>query len=224
VGSTVAVFDAYGTLLDVHSAMQRHASRIGEGWARVSADWRQKHLEYSWIRSMAGGGRPDFWALARESLGVVAEVHKLTDRALLDDILQAYRTLDAYPEVPAMLARLRDAGIPRAILSNGAPAMLDDAVRAAGIGDFLDAVLSVETAGVFKPDPRVYRLATERFGVAPERVAFVSANAWDSYGASVFGFRVFRVNRNGAPDEYGLRQRAEEVHDLSSLPERLTAS
>jgi len=222
VRAAVVVFDAYGTLLDVHSAMQRHAARIGDGWERISADWRQKHLEYSWIRSMAGGERPDFWALARESLEVVAQQHRLADRALLDYVLQAYRTLDPYPEVPAMLTRLREAGMPRAILSNGAPAMLADAVRAAGIDGLLDDVLSVEAAGIYKPDPRVYRLATERFGVSPERVAFVSANAWDAYGASVFGFRVFRLNRSGAPDEYGLRQRAAELRDLSSLPETLS--
>jgi 2-haloacid dehalogenase len=222
MGHRVAIFDAYGTLLDVHSAMQRHAGRIGERWARISADWRQKHLEYTWVRSMAGGERPDFWALARESLEVVAQLHGLADRALLDDILSAYRTLDAYPEVPDVLRRLRDAGIARAILSNGEPTMLADAVRAAGIDGLLDDVLSVESAGVYKPDPRVYRLATDRFGVAAHEAAFVSSNAWDAYGASVFGFRVFRVNRSGAPDEYGLAQRADMVSDLALLPEKLS--
>jgi 2-haloacid dehalogenase len=214
------VFDAYGTLLDVHSAMARHAARIGPEWPAISRDWRTKHIEYTWVRSLAGEGTSrDFGALAAEALDMVAAAHGLTDRAVLADILAAYRGLDAYPEVAETLRRLRAGGLPCAILSNGTPDMLRDAVQAAGIADLLDAVLSVTAAGIYKPDPRVYALATARFGCTPGEVAFVSSNAWDAYGAMRFGFRVYRVNRTGAPDEYGLRATAAgELADLSALP------
>lgn len=216
----VAVFDAYGTLLDVHSAMARHAVRLGREWQRISQDWRTKQIEYTWVRSLAGPAQHrDFAQLTDEALDLVAARHGIADTALLADIRQAYRVLDAYPEVPAMLQRLRAKGVPRAILSNGAPAMLASAVAAAGITALLDAVLSVETVGVFKPDPRVYRLVCDRFGVSPAHVAFFSSNAWDAFGARVFGFRVFWVNRAGQPDEYGLRGNVTELTDLTIVPD-----
>ena len=112
-------------------------------------------------------------------------------------------------------------GLPLAILSNGTAQMLREAVAAAGIGDLLDDVLSVEAGGVYKPDPRVYRLATSRFDCAPAQIAFLSSNPWDAYGAHRFGCRVWRVNRGGSPDEYGLRGAAQEIADLAALPDRL---
>ena len=215
----VAVFDAYGTLLDVHSAMARHAGRLGPDWQRISQDWRSKQIEYTWVRSLTGPAQHrDFARLTDEALQFVAARHGIADAALLTDIGHAYRALDAYPEVPAMLESLKSKGIPRAVLSNGEPGMLADGVAAAGIGGLLDAVLSVEAAGVFKPDPRVYRLACERFGVAPDAVAFFSSNAWDAFGARVFGFQVFWINRSVQPDEYGLRGTVPELPDLSSIP------
>ncbi len=216
------VFDAYGTLLDIHSAMQRHAARIGPDWARISQDWRAKQMEYTWVRSLAGPAHHvDFTRATDEALAVVAARHGLGDAALLDDLRAAYRRLDTYAEVPAMLAALRDAGVARAILSNGTPAMLAEGLAAAGLAALLDAVLSVEAVGVFKPDPRVYRLATTQFAAPAGRIAFVSSNAWDAFGALCFGFRVVWVNRGGQPDEYGLRGRVIELADLAALPARL---
>ncbi len=215
----VAVFDAYGTLLDVHSAMARHAARLGPEWQRISQDWRTKQLEYTFVRSLAGPTHHrTFSALTDEALAFVAARHGIADAALLADLRAAYRALDAYPEVPATLAALRAAGWRTAILSNGDPPMLAESVAAAKLADLLDAVLSVEAAGVFKPDMRVYRLATDHFSVAPADVVFVSSNAWDAFGALEFGFRVVWVNRSGQPDEYGLRGRASEVRDLAGLP------
>ncbi len=220
----VAVFDAYGTLLDVHSAMARHAGRIGPDWPRVSRDWRAKQLEYTWVRSLAGPLHHwDFSRVTDAALAFVAARHGIVDADLLAQLRAAYRALDAYPEVRGMLAALRAAGWRTAILSNGAPAMLGEGVAAAGLTDVLDAVLSVEPVGVFKPDPRVYRLATARFGVAPDDIVFTSSNAWDAFRALEFGFRVIWVNRDGQPDEYGLRGRVTEVADLSSLPGLLAA-
>jgi len=212
----VAVFDAYGTVLDVNAAMRAHAERLGPDWQRISQEWRTKHIEYTWVRSLAGRYR-GFWALARESLEVVAQRHGVTDKALLEDVLRAYRKLEAYPEVPQMLLGLKAKGIRRAILSNGEPDMLAEAVEAAGITDRLDAVLSVDSLKVYKPDPLVYRLVTERFAVTSGEVAFFSSNPWDAFGAREFGFRVFWVNRSKGPDEYGLRGSATELADLAGL-------
>lgn len=217
-----AIFDAYGTLLDVHSAMARHAARLGADWARLSQDWRAKQIEYTWVRSLAGAAHHrDFAVLTDEALAFVAARHGIADPALLADLRAAYRALHAYPEAADMLRGLRAGGIATAILSNGEPAMLAEGVAAAGLSDLLDAVLSVEAAGVFKPDPRVYQLPAVRFGVPTERMAFVSSNAWDAFGARAAGYAVFWINRAGQPDEYGLRGGVTELADLAALPRLL---
>jgi 2-haloacid dehalogenase len=219
----VAVFDAYGTLLDLHSAMQRHAGRLGPDWARLSAEWRVKQIEYTWVRSLVGPAQHlDFAAITGAALRWVCARNGIDDAALIGDLNDAYRSLDAYPGAAPMLTTLRAKGVARAILSNGTPEMLAAGVSAAGIETLLDDVLSVEAAGVFKPDPRVYRLVTERFAVTPERVAFVSSNPWDAFGARCFGFRVFWINRLGLPDEYGLRGGVTEISDFAGLPDLLT--
>lgn len=209
-----AVFDAYGTLLDVHAAMARHAERLGPDWQQISVEWRLKQIEYTWVRSLAGQHR-DFWTLTQEALAYIAQRHGIADEALLADVLKSYRRLDAYPEVPAKLRLLRELGVQRAILSNGEPGMLAEAVQSAGIADMLDDVLSVERIGIFKPDQRVYRLATDRFGLPPDAIDFYSSNPWDAFGALCFGFRVFWVNRHNLPDEYGLRGRVTELKNLA---------
>jgi 2-haloacid dehalogenase len=211
------VFDAYGTLLDVHAAMARHADRIGPAWPAISADWRAKQLEYSWVRSLAGRHR-DFWRLTQDALAWTAARHGLTDPGLLADVLGAYRRLDPYPDAAEALRRLRDSGLSCAILSNGEPGMLAEAVHHAGLAPLLDAVLSVEAVGVFKPDPRVYRMACDRFGVQAAEIGFVSSNAWDAFGAASFGFRVIWLNRTGQPAEYDL---AQATTTLDALPAML---
>jgi 2-haloacid dehalogenase len=213
------VFDAYGTLLDVSAAMARHATRLGEAWRNLAAEWRVKQLEYSWIDSLtAHGARRDFASCTADALDYVLARHRI-DHDIRADLLAAYERLDAYPEVPAMLATLRGSGRRLAILSNGTPGMLAAACEAAGITPLLDAVLSVEQAGIFKPAPAVYTLVQASLGVPPERAVFVSGNPWDSQAALANGFAVVRVNRAGDPDEYGLRQRLlAEVPDLGGLP------
>lgn len=214
------VFDAYGTLLDVHSAVMRHADRVGPEAAAISAEWRVKQLEYSWVRSLTGPAHhADFWTCTQEALAFVCARHGIRDAALIQDLLDAYRKLDAYPEVPAMLRALRERGMRSAILSNGSPMMLVDATGAAGIATLLDALLSVEAVGIFKPDPRVYALAEGRLGLPASRMMFVSANPWDTQAALAAGFRAIRINRTGAPDEYGLAAAGvPSLTDLSTLP------
>lgn len=213
------IFDAYGTLLDVNAAMAAQAARLGERWPALAAAWRAKQLEYTWVRSLTGAAHhEDFWLCTRDALEVVLAQHGIADAALAQELMEAYRTLPAYPEVPAVLRAIRELGVSTAILSNGTPGMLAAAVEAAGIASHLDEVLSVEEVGVFKPDPRVYRLATRQFGCPPDRIVFVSGNAWDAQAAHAFNMRVVRVNRTGAPDEYGLAAAGvPEIADLAGL-------
>ena len=151
------------------------------------------------------------------SLVWVATRHGIHDAALLADILMAYRHLDAYADAPVVLRHLRDKGLERAILSNGEPGMLRDAVHTAGLTDLLNAILSVESVGVFKPDPRVYQLAGKHFGLAASQMAFVSSNPWDAFGAHAFGFKTIWVNRTGQRAEYDLHGKVTEVRDLTAL-------
>lgn len=216
------VFDAYGTLLDVHAAVARHAARLGPIAEAFSAEWRAKQLEYSLVLSLTGGQRKDFWALTQEALAQAAARHGVRDPALLRDLLSSYERLDAYPEVPAMLAAVRALGCKTAVLSNGSPAML--AAACAPLAALLDAVISVEEAGVFKPDPRVYALPSARLGRSNAAMAFVSANPWDTQAAHHAGFRAIRVNRTGAPDEYGLAAAGvPSLPDLDALAGLLAA-
>ncbi len=210
------VFDAYGTLFDVHSAAARHADALGEKWVALSELWRTKQLEYTWVRALAGK-HCSFWKVTKDGLDyAIASVGGI-DSGLRGELLASYRQLAAYPEVPECLKALKARGSAVAILSNGDPDMLADAVNSAGLADAFDAVLSVEDAGVYKPSHRVYQLATARFGVVPQAVSFQSSNRWDIAGAKSFGFRTVWINRTGRPDEY-LDLAADEVlKDLTGL-------
>ena len=212
------VFDAYGTLLDVHAAMAAHADKLPPDWERISQEWRQKQLEYTWVRSLTGPAHHrDFWHITQEALAFVAARHRVSDPTTRAALLDAYRRLPAYKDAAPTLRRLRERGIRTSILSNGDPGMLGDAVRAAGLDGLLDAVLSVEELGVFKPDPRVYQLAVDHLGLPAAEMLFVSSNAWDAQGAAAFGFQVAWCHRAQGPDEYGLRGHAQEVATLDAL-------
>ncbi len=197
----VYAFDAYGTLFDVHSAALRHRDAIGDKWDRLSQTWRAKHLEYTWIWALSGR-HTTFWRLAEESLDfAIASVGGIRPD-LRAALLDAYRALAAYPEVADVLAGLRAKGAKLAILTNGDAELIAQSVRATGLEGAFDALITVHEAGVFKPDMRVYKLVTDRFGVAPGEVSFQSSNRWDATGAKVAGFRTVWVNRIGAPPEY----------------------
>ena len=198
----LVVFDAYGTLFDVHAAIGRHRAAVGVDADRLSDLWRAKQLEYSWVLTLAGRYE-DFWTLTERALDYALARVPSVDRALRTRLLDCYRALDAYPDAPATLATLRTRGAKTAILSNGSPAMLASAVAAAGLERHLDAVLSVETLRLYKPRPEVYALVTDRFAVTPTDVTFVSSNRWDVMGAAAFGFAPVWINRAGLPDEYG---------------------
>jgi 2-haloacid dehalogenase len=188
------VFDAYGTLFDVHSVARRsEAFWPGKG-AALSQLWRAKQLEYTWLRSLMRRYVP-FSQVTREALEYACASRGLAlDAARTQALMQEYQRLATYPEVPGALAALKTR---KAILSNGSPDMLEPLVRQSGLA--LDAVLSVDEVKVFKPAPEVYQLAVDRLGVEKEAIGFVSSNCWDALGAKSFGFRVFWINRLAAP-------------------------
>ena len=164
IGIEACVFDAYGTLFDVHSAVGEHRARLGGEADAVSGLWRTKQLEYTWQRTILDR-YVDFWRVTADGLDFALDACGIDDSALRDDLLHAYLALDCYPEVPGVLRTLKDAGLRTAILSNGSPMMLDAAVGNAGIGDLLDAVLSVDELGLYKPSPEVYELAMDQLEV-----------------------------------------------------------
>ena len=221
-GIRACVFDAYGTLFDVHSAVARLRDQVGSRAAEVSDTWRVKQLEYTWLRALMGR-HVDFWQVTSDGLDYALEAHGVEAGVVRAPLLEAYRTLDAYPEVPDVLRRLRDRGFRSAILSNGEPGMLASAAASAGIDGLLDMVLSVEEVGIYKPAPQVYQLAVERLGIGPEAIAFQSSNAWDAHGAAVFGFRTVWINRRKLPDERLPGERAAMLDDLRGLPALLGA-
>ncbi len=218
VAPSVYVFDAYGTLFDVHSAVAKLGGRIGSEAERLSALWRTKQLEYSWVRSLMRR-HADFWRLTEDALDFAMAAVPDVNPSLRRALLEAYRTLDAYPEVPAVLGELRQRDARCAILSNGSPEMLAEATRSAGLDRLLDAVLSIETAGIFKPDASVYRLVLDRFEVPAEAVSFQSSNAWDIAGARAFGFATVWINRTAQPREYADIGPIREARDLRALLE-----
>lgn len=195
------VFDAYGTLFDVHAAVRRHAARIGPDGQLLSEIWRAKQLEYSWVRTLMGSYR-DFWELTEQALDFALRKVPSADPGLRQDLLDAYLQLDCYPEVPGVLKALKASGARIAILSNGSPAMLDAAVRSAALDIVVDEVFSVDAVRRFKADPQVYDLVTTAWRLYPDAVSFQSSNRWDVAGAQKFGFRTVWVNRHGQPDEY----------------------
>ena len=217
VGIRACVFDAYGTLFDVAAAAAHCQAELGERWQPLAETWRVRQLQYSWLRSVMGD-YVDFWQVTGDALDYAMASLGLDDPDLRERLMALYLRLDAYPEVPAVLRRLKDAGFKTAVLSNGAPNMLDAAVANAGIGDLLDAVISVDELKIFKPAMAVYQLAVERLDVAAGQISFQSSNAWDAHAASRFGFRVVWCNRFGQARERLPGAPDFEVKTLDELP------
>ncbi|WP_224814377.1 haloacid dehalogenase type II [Hasllibacter sp. MH4015] len=221
-GIKVCVFDAYGTLFDVAAAARALAAEPGREafasvWQQVAADWRVKQLSYSWLRAVAGD-HCDFWQVTCDALDWALDRAAMAEPDLREALLGLYWTLDAYPEVPEMLAALKGAGLQTAILSNGSPEMLKGAVESAGISPLLDAVLSVEDVGVFKPDARVYDMVGARFGCTREEVLFVSSNGWDAAFGAAYGFDTLWVNRAGEPMDRLSGRPGRVADDLTGVP------
>jgi 2-haloacid dehalogenase len=213
---SIFIFDAYGTLFDVHAAIARHRAEAGPDADRMSEIWRTKQLEYSWTLTLAGH-YTNFWTLTERALDYALARMPSVPKTLKAKLLEAYFTLDAFPDAREVLRVLKSKGHKTGILSNGSPNMLKGAVEAAGIGGDLDAVLSVDALNVFKPRREVYGLVTGYFKCPPADVTFVSSNRWDVMGGGSAGFRAIWINRSKLPDEYPDSPPVRVLSDLRAL-------
>ena len=211
------VFDAYGTLFDFAAAAARHKDALGDKEKPLSDIWRVRQVEYTWLRSLMDE-YVEFWQVTQDALDYAMAAMGIDDADLRQKLLDVYWQLDAFPEVPEMLAKLKVDGLKTAILTNGSPDMVQGAIDSAGIGDMLDEAFSVDAVKIFKPHDSVYQLAVDGFGLEPNRICFMSSNAWDVAGAANFGFRVVWVNRYGQPPERLPGAAEHTIPDLSHLP------
>jgi 2-haloacid dehalogenase len=218
------IFDAYGTLFDVTAAARAAAQEdtfdgLAEAWPRLASDWREKQLQYTWLRAITGD-HADFWQVTGDGLDWALEAAGLAgDDRLRDRLMQLYRELSCYTEVPETLRALKDTGRATGILSNGTPEMLQEAVAAAGIGRLLDHVLSVESVGVYKPSPKAYDMVGRAFACETGTVLFVSSNGWDAASAKGYGFETAWVNRAGLPMDRLPHRPDHVLTDLTTVPD-----
>jgi len=222
-GVQACVFDAYGTLFDFASAAARCGDVLGDQATALTTLWRDKQLQYTWLRGLQGK-HADFHEVTGDALDYAMETLCISDAALRRRLMDFYLTLDPFPEVVETLRALKRAGLATAILSNGTPQMLAAAVDSAQIGDLIDAIISVEEVGVYKPHPKVYQRAVDRLGLAPERICFLSSNAWDAYAASAFGMRVVWCNRYGQRPERLPGRPDAVIRSLAELPALLLSN
>ena len=216
-GIQACVFDAYGTLFNVASPVEKLAAEIGDKAKDLAPLWRQKQLEYTWLRSLMGV-HADFWHVTREALDYCLRKLEINETGLADELMTFYLKLDAYADALDGIAAIRKKGKRTAILSNGSPSMLDSTVRHAGLDKMFDHVLSVEEVGIYKPSRRVYRLAMQKLTIqdAPS-VCFVSANTWDAQAAAQFGFQVVRIARTPTIDDNIPGKPARVIESLAAL-------
>jgi 2-haloacid dehalogenase len=215
--TTACVFDAYGTLFDFLSASKRCRDALGDKADALGQIWRTRQLEYSWLRSLMGA-HADFWQVTGEALDFAMASLGIENTALRARLMDLFLHIEAFPDARRVLEALKRAGRPALILSNGSPAMLDAAMKSAGVAELLEAALSIESAGIYKPHRSVYELVTRHLQLPPERVCFVSSNGWDAAGAAHFGFKAVWANRAGAPREALPGVLAAEIRDLDALP------
>jgi 2-haloacid dehalogenase len=211
------VFDAYGTLFDFASAARACRDEIGDDFDNLTALWRDKQLQYTWLRAVQNR-HADFWQVTGDALDFAMETLGLQRANLRDRLMALYLALDAFPEVSDLLRRLKRADLRLAILSNGTPRMLDAVVSNAKLDGLFDAVLSIEEVGIYKPDRKVYQLAVDRLGIPKENICFLSSNAWDAYAASAFGMQVVWCNRYGQRRERLPGSPNDEIRSLAELP------
>lgn len=216
------IFDAYGTLFDFASATRACEDALGDKLVPLTALWRDKQLQYTWLLAAQQRHR-DFHQVTADALDFALETLSLSIPGLRDRLLDLYLTLSPFPEVAGVLQRLKDSGMRLAILSNGTPSMLASAVGNAKLDDCFDAVISVEEVGVFKPDPRVYQLALDRLDLPVEAVSFQSSNAWDAHAASAFGMKTVWCNRYAQRRERLPGRPDREIPTLDPLPAIVSA-
>jgi 2-haloacid dehalogenase len=210
------VFDAYGTLFDVHSAVRPHLSKIGPNGSQLSEIWRTKQLEYTWVMTL-NGSYENFESITAQALDFAMAKCAIEDKALRADLLAAYDRLSAYEEVGKALKNIKDTGAKLAILSNGTDRMLKAATQSARLADIFDAIFSVDVIKRFKPSRDVYALASDGLGLHPSEISFQSSNRWDIAGAAHFGFKTVWINRTGQPNEYPAFEPDRTIDSLEAL-------
>ena len=188
------IFDAYGTLFDVNSAAEKCKDKIGDKWERFANFWRTTQLEYTWLRSLMDRHK-DFWQVTEDSLDKSIKVFDI-DPSMRNELLNLYKILSPYKEVPDTLKALREKKFKLAILSNGTPSLLDELVKSNHLDNLFDDIFSIEQVGVYKPSSRVYDLPIKKYNINKSEVAFLSANTWDVSGGGNYGYQSIWVNRN----------------------------
>jgi 2-haloacid dehalogenase len=211
------VFDAYGTVFDLGSAIGRCRDALGNKMGPLLALWRSKQMAYSWLRSLMGD-YVDFWHITGNSLDATMATMGIRGDALRSQLMEIWLRLDAFPDAKKVLSGLRNAGLKTAILSNGSPTMLTAAVRSAGIADLLSHVISVDAANVFKPHPQAYQVGVDELHLPPDKICFVASDPWDAAAAANFGFRTVWVNRDGQPPERLPGRPEFEIRNVKELP------
>lgn len=210
------LFDAYGTILDIHAAVRLHAGTIGPDFVAFSDLWRAKQLEYSWVRTLMGA-YADFWQLTQEALDHALARFPAIDPGLRSNLLDAYLQLDCHADVPDVLRRLKAGGARLALLSNGTPKMLQSAIACAGLDGVFDALFSVDRVRQFKTHPLAYTSYCDEWQLPPGEICFISSNRWDIAGASQAGFRTIWLNRTNLPDEYRDLAPVRTIHSMTEL-------
>ena len=190
----VIIFDAYGTLFDVNSAAEKCKRKIGDKWESFANYWRTTQLEYTWLRSLMKRHK-DFWQITEDSLDKSIKVFDI-DPSMRNELLNLYKILSPYKEVPDTLKALREKKFKLAILSNGTPSLLDELVKSNHLDNLFDDIFSIEQVGVYKPSSRVYDLPIKKYNINKSEVAFLSANTWDVSGGGNYGYQSIWVNRN----------------------------
>ena len=188
------IFDAYGTLFDVNSAAEKCKDKIGDKWEGFANHWRTTQLEYTWLRSLMKRHK-DFWQVTEDSLDKSMKAYEI-DSSMRNELLDLYKILSPFKEVPEVLKSLKEKDFKLAILSNGTPSLLDELVKSNNLENIFDDIFSIEEVGVYKPDSKVYDLPVNQYQIQKKEVAFLSANTWDVSGGGNYGYNSIWVNRN----------------------------
>ena len=209
------IFDAYGTLFDVNSAAEKCKDKIGEKWEPFANFWRTTQLEYTWLRSLMGRHK-DFWQITEDSLNKSMNVFNI-DAKMKDELLNLYKELSPFQEVPKTLKTLKEKNFKLAILSNGTPSLLNQLVKSNNLKNLFDDIFSIEEVGIYKPDSKVYNLPIKKYKIEKNEVAFLSANTWDVSGAGNYGYQSIWVNRNNNIFDNLDYKPNKEIKNLSEL-------
>ena len=188
------IFDAYGTLFDVNSAAEKCKDKIGDKWEPFANFWRTTQLEYTWLRSLMRRHK-DFWQITEDSLNKSMKAFNI-DSSMKNELLNLYKILSPYKEVPETLKVLKEKKFKLAILSNGTPSLLNELVKSNNLNNLFDDIFSIEEVGVYKPDSKVYDIPVKKYKIKKDEIAFLSANTWDVSGGGNYGYQAIWVNRN----------------------------